>query len=101
MKSGIWFVAGATAGVYGMVKVRRLAEALTPDGMRDRINAAVVGARIFRDEVAQGQVDAETQLREHFRAVEARQRPADPPHELPIRSTTTAVPAAHTLEGPS
>ncbi|MFC7502450.1 DUF6167 family protein [Nocardioides sp. GCM10030258] len=101
MKSGLWFAAGATAGVYGMVKVRRLAEALTPDGMRDRVNAAFVGARIFRDEVVQGQVDAETQLREHFRAVEAGQRRAPQTHELPIRSTTTAVPAAHTLEGPS
>ncbi|KRA32675.1 MULTISPECIES: DUF6167 family protein [unclassified Nocardioides] len=100
MKGGVWFAAGATVGIYGMVKVRRLTEALTPDGMRDRVNAAVVGARIFRDEVAQGQVDAETQLREHFRAVEAGQHRAGQTHELPTRSTTTAVPAARTLEGP-
>ncbi|MCX6401356.1 MAG: DUF6167 family protein [Propionibacteriales bacterium] len=101
MKSGVWFAAGAAAGVYGMVKVRRIAEAFTPDGMRDRIGAAVVGARLFREEVAQGQVDAETQLREHFRAVEAGQRRSDQARELPLRTTTTAVPAARTEEGPS
>lgn len=99
MRGGVWFAAGAAAGVYGMVKVRRLTEALTPDGMRDRIGAAVLGARLFREEVAQGQADAETQLREHFRAVEAGQRRADQPHELPLRTTTTAVPAARTEEG--
>ena len=54
----VWFAAGAAAGVYGMVKVRRIAEALTPDGMRDRVGAAFVGARLFRDEVAQGAADA-------------------------------------------
>jgi len=66
VKAGVWFAAGAAAGVYGMVRVRRLAEALTPDGMRDRIGAAVVGARIFREEVARGQAQAEVHLRQRF-----------------------------------
>lgn len=101
MRSGVWFAAGAAAGVYGMVKVRRLAEALTPDGMRDRIGAAVVGARILRDEIAQGQADAETQLRDHFRSLEAGSRRAGQANELTPRSTTTAIPAARTEEGKS
>ncbi len=74
IRTGVVFAAGAAAGVYGMVKVRRLAEAFTPDGMRDRINAAVLGARMFADEVAQGQADAETHLRERYRALEAGSR---------------------------
>ena len=63
MSRGLWFVAGAGAGVYAMIRGRRAAEALTADGLRDRVGAAVVGARIFRDEVAQGKADAETDLR--------------------------------------
>ncbi|NGZ99701.1 hypothetical protein G5V59_03030 [Nocardioides sp. W3-2-3] len=85
IRSGVVFVAGAAAGVYGMVKVRRLAEALTPDGMRDRVNAVVLGARLFADEVAQGRADAETHLRERYRALEAG-----------ARSTMTAPVAALT-----
>ena len=66
MRRGFWFVAGAATGVYGVVKVRRLVEAFTPDGMRDRVGAAFVGARMFREEFAQGVVDAETDLRQRY-----------------------------------
>ena len=37
MSRTLWFVAGAGAGVYGMVRGRRAAEALTVDGLRDRV----------------------------------------------------------------
>lgn len=94
MKAGIWFTAGAAAGVYGMVRVRRLAEAFTPDGMRDRVNAAFVGARMFRDEVAQGQAVAETRLREHYRGLEAGARAPDSRPEIETRTTMTASLAA-------
>ncbi len=66
MNRGLWFVAGAGAGIYGMIRARRAAEALTVDGMRDRVGAAVVGARMFRDEVAQGRSDAESGLRDRL-----------------------------------
>lgn len=66
MNRSFWFVAGAGAGVYAAVRARRTAEALSVDGLRDRVGAAVVGARIFRDEVAQGRADAETDLRERL-----------------------------------
>ncbi|MBM7520195.1 DUF6167 family protein [Nocardioides nitrophenolicus] len=71
MKAGVWFAAGAAAGVYGMVRVRRLAEAFTPDGMRDRIGAAVLGARMFGEEVARGQAAAEIHLRQRFDGADA------------------------------
>jgi hypothetical protein len=67
-------VAGAGAGVYAMVRGRRAAEVFTADGLRDRWHALEVGARMFRDEVAQGQAEAETELRERFGLV---------PHGLP------------------
>ena len=63
MSRGLWFVAGAGAGVYAMVRARRVAEAFTADGLSDRWHALTLGARMFRDEVAQGRTEKETELR--------------------------------------
>jgi hypothetical protein len=63
---GLWFAAGVGAGVYGMVKARRVQEALTPDGLRDRGRSLALGARMIRDEVAQGRVDKEHELRDRL-----------------------------------
>jgi hypothetical protein len=71
---GVWFAAGAAAGVYATVKARRVAEAFTPDGIRDRINAVGLGARMVRDEFAQGVADAETDLRERYQAAASKHR---------------------------
>jgi hypothetical protein len=62
----LWFVAGAGAGIYAMVRGRRAAEALSADGLRDRMNGLVVGAQMFRDEVAAGRVEKETELRDRL-----------------------------------
>ena len=66
MNRGLWFVAGAGAGIYAVIRGRRAAEALTIDGLQDRLNGLAVGARMFRDEVAQGKAEAQTELRERF-----------------------------------
>ena len=50
MRRGLWFAAGAGAGIYAMTRARRLAEAFTADGLRDRWEAVTLGARMFRDE---------------------------------------------------
>lgn len=86
MSRAVYFVAGTAAGVYAAVRAKRIAEAVSIDGLRDRVGAAVVGARIFRDEVAQGRADAETGLRERQRIAlhEAEQRRA-----LAAAETTT------------
>ena len=63
MNRSLWFVAGAGAGVYAMVRGRRAAEALTADGLRDRLGGLTVGMRMFRDEVAEGRAERETELR--------------------------------------
>jgi hypothetical protein len=49
-----------------MVRGRRAAEALTVDGLKDRLGALDVGVRMFRDEVAQGRADKESELRERL-----------------------------------
>ena len=66
MRRGLWFIAGAGAGIYAVVRGRRAAEALTVDGLTDRLKAAAVGARLFREEVAAGRAERETELREQF-----------------------------------
>jgi hypothetical protein len=66
MRRGLWFMAGAGAGVYAMIRARRVKEAFTADGISDRWHALTLGARMLRDEVAQGQAEAETELRERF-----------------------------------
>lgn len=66
MSRGLWFAAGAGAGVYAMVRGRRAAESLSVDGLRDRLSGVALGARMFRDEVAQGSVEKETELRGRY-----------------------------------
>lgn len=66
MSRTLWFVAGAGAGVYAMIRGRRAAEAFTADGVRDRWQALGHGARVFTAEVAAGKAEAEIRLRERF-----------------------------------
>ena len=66
MARTFWFVAGAGAGAYALTRARRVAESLTADGLRDRVSGLAVGARMFRDEVAAGQAEKETELRERL-----------------------------------
>ncbi|GAA1932390.1 hypothetical protein GCM10009737_37970 [Nocardioides lentus] len=66
MPRTLWFVAGAGAGVYAVARARRLAEALTPDGLRDRVGGLVAGARVFAEEVRQGAAEREVELREQY-----------------------------------
>lgn len=66
MSRTLWFAAGAGATVYAMNKARRLRETFTLDGLRDRANGIVAGARVFREEVAQGSADKEIELRDRL-----------------------------------
>lgn len=75
---GVWFAAGAAAGVYATVRVRRAMEAFTPDGIRDRLGAVGLGARMMREEFAQGAADAEHDLRERYAAAAEQHRALEP-----------------------
>jgi hypothetical protein len=66
MRRGFWFVAGAGAGVYVVLKARRAAEVFTPDGLRDRVAGIGVGAQLFAEEVRIGMAERETELRQRF-----------------------------------
>ena len=80
----LWFVAGAGVGVYAAARARRAAEALTADGLRDRLRGWQVGARLFAEEVQQGRAERETELREQLGL-----RPADHRAGPPELTTST------------
>lgn len=62
----MWFVAGAATSAYAFVKARRAAEVLTPEGVRDRLAALALGARLLGDEVLTESAARETELRERL-----------------------------------
>lgn len=66
MRRGFWFVAGAGAGVYVVLKARRAAEVFTPEGLRDRVAGLSVGAQLFAEEVRSGMTEREAELRERL-----------------------------------
>lgn len=63
MSRSMWFVAGAGAGIYSVVRARRVAESLTPEGLGDRLAGLRLGAQLFGEEVRFGMTERETQLR--------------------------------------
>jgi hypothetical protein len=96
MRRSFWFAAGASAGLYAAARARRVAEVLTVDGLRDRVGAAVVGARMLRDEVAQGKAESESELRTRIGVGLDRRR------ELMAGPTTHhPTPTTHEEEGTS
>lgn len=81
----LWFVAGAGAGVWAVTRARRVAEAFTADGIKDRLNGLGVGLAMFREEVAAESRAAERDLRERYGLV---------PHHLPELTSGTTAPHA-------
>jgi Family of unknown function (DUF6167) len=63
----LWFAAGAATGAYALVKARRTAQSLTPDGIAARVAALRVGLRFFADEVSYGMAEKEAELRNQLR----------------------------------
>ena len=66
MSRSLWFVAGASAGVYAASRVRRLADSVSAEGMRARWQGLTHGARLLGQDVKQAQADREAELRESF-----------------------------------
>ena len=66
MRRGFWFVAGATAGVYAVVRGRRAAEAFTPEGLADRMQGWQHGAKLIREEFTAASTEREIELRERY-----------------------------------
>ncbi len=62
----VWFLAGGAAGVYATSKARRAAEALSYDGVHDRLMGWFAGGRIVREELRAGMAEKESALRERL-----------------------------------
>ncbi|GGD26479.1 DUF6167 family protein [Nocardioides daphniae] len=73
MSRGLWFVAGASAGVYVVTKARRLADSVTTEGLRARWQGLTHGARLLTEDVRTAQAEREVELRESLGL------PASPP----------------------
>lgn len=71
----MWFVAGAAAGVYGVVRGRRAAETFTPEGLRDRVAGLSLGVQLFAQEVRTGAAEKEAELRERLHLVSSTDTP--------------------------
>lgn len=76
MTRSFWFVAGAGAGAYAVIRARRAMESVTPDGLRDRWAGLSLGAQLFGEEVRTGMAEKEAELRDRFGLALA---PAGPP----------------------
>lgn len=66
MSRGLWFVAGAGAGVYAMSKARRVADSVTAEGLRARWHGLTHAARLLGEDVRSAQATREVELRESF-----------------------------------
>lgn len=66
MSRGLWFVAGAGAGVYAMSKARRLADSVTTEGLRARLHGLTHAARLLGEDITTAQTRREAELRESF-----------------------------------
>lgn len=95
----LWFVAGTAAGVYASTRARRAAEALTVDGIHDRLTGWFAGAAVLRDELRVGMHEKESELRDrlHLGTVTRPAIPAAPerPERVaPVRRLSTAPSAS-------
>ncbi|MFC6154710.1 DUF6167 family protein [Nocardioides yefusunii] len=63
MSRAVWFVAGASAGVYAMNKARQFAGTLSAEGMKARWQGVTHGARLVVADAKQAQATKEDELR--------------------------------------
>lgn len=104
-----WFVAGAGLGALAANRLRKVAQPLTGEELRDRVHAATIGLKQARQTAAQARVDRETELRDRY-AGQPAPTPADPnpvdpsPVDQSPADPSPADPnptAAHVMEGTS
>ena len=100
MSRSLWFVAGAGAGVYAISRARRVADALTPEGLADRLAGLSLGLHLFTAEVRTGMAEKENEVRERL-AVASPGTPGvstgstDRPLQLPSDRTATMKESTH------
>ncbi|MEJ7630673.1 MAG: DUF6167 family protein [Nocardioidaceae bacterium] len=94
-----WFAAGAATGVYGIVRGRRAARNLTPDGLAARAAAFGAGLRVFTAEVSAGMAEREgaalTDPAGGANVVPVMIGPAAHPRDIPAQSRSEPGPDGH------
>lgn len=66
MSRAVWFVAGASAGVYVMNKARIFAGSLSAEGLRARWEGVTHGVRLVAQDVKLAQGQREDELRQQL-----------------------------------
>lgn len=89
MSRTLWFVAGAGAGVYAISRARRVAEALTPEGLADRLAGLSLGLHLLTAEVRAGMAEKEHEVRERLAAPGGPLELGGPADAPPDTSSTT------------
>lgn len=84
MKRGLWFVAGAGAGIYASWKARRVADSLSPDGLRDRVRAAAAAVEVAKQEANAARTETVNRLTGGSSAHLAESELSGPPHQSRI-----------------
>jgi len=100
VRRGFWFAAGAASGVYAMVKVRRVVEVFTPDGIGARVAAVKAGARQFADNVSEGAHQRESDLLAELRASATgpKQLETAPARQATARTAPPQIPIQPSIE---
>ena len=86
MSRTLWFVAGAGAGAYAISRARRVADALTPEGLA----GLALGLHLCTAEVRSGMAEKENEVRERLAVAS----PAPPP-QLPSERSATKRESTH------
>jgi hypothetical protein len=79
---GLWFAAGAGAGVYAAKRARRALDSLTAEGLRQRWDGLTHAARLAGEELRTARTDKEAELRGRL-GLDPPAAPALPPAALP------------------
>ena len=66
MSRALWFALGTGAGVYGVLKARRVAYRVSPEGLADQAAAIRLGFRELVADVRDGMAEREEELLEQL-----------------------------------
>ncbi len=91
MRRGLWFAAGAGAGVYAAARARRVAEAFTVDGLRDRWHGLRAGAGVFAAEASVARAEKESELRDRLGLVPDGTPELTPPADVTALDSSRAT----------
>ncbi len=87
MRRLFWMSVGAAAGIYGVRRVRRAADAVTPEGLSRGVNTLAHSVRGFATDVRLAMAEREAELSEALGLDTTRDQPPQPGAQVVIHPT--------------